>query len=293
MRSRLSGLASISAGLGRTGRRFANSPRPLRRPSRPCSGRGLSGSVVSHLGPPTAASSTASARAAGVQDLVGERGPVRVDRRAADQVLLELEIADRGEQLARRGRDLRSDPVAGKGCDLPRHGAERYVPRRSRPCRRSYPAPSDGSDHVRRERLRAVRHLHARERAVRAGVGQLAAEVARPRWTPGAARCATVDRVPIAWPDAFRKPLPGVARDARGDRVHGAAPAAALGGDDLAELGAQQGDPEAQRRVPVRVHVVAARPRRRRRRSGPPKPGTDGLTLPTSAGSIFTSARSL
>ena len=26
---------------------------------------------------------------------------------------------------------------------------------------------------------------------------------------------------------------------------------------------------------------------------GPPKPGTDGLTLPTSAGSIFTSARSL
>ena len=27
--------------------------------------------------------------------------------------------------------------------------------------------------------------------------------------------------------------------------------------------------------------------------TGPPKPGTDGLTLPTSAGSILTSARSL
>ena len=61
IRSRLSGLASSSAGLGRTGRRLANRPRPLRRPSRPCSGRGAAGSVVSHLGPPTAASSTASA----------------------------------------------------------------------------------------------------------------------------------------------------------------------------------------------------------------------------------------
>src|SRR5687768_16600373 len=61
MRSRFSGLASSSAALGRTGRRLAYRPRPWRRPSSPCSGRGLSGSVVSHFGPPTAASSTASA----------------------------------------------------------------------------------------------------------------------------------------------------------------------------------------------------------------------------------------
>src|SRR5215217_463528 len=61
MRSRLSGLASRSAGLGRTGRMFANRPSSLRRPSRPCSGRAAPGSVLSHLGPPTAASSTASA----------------------------------------------------------------------------------------------------------------------------------------------------------------------------------------------------------------------------------------
>ena len=100
MRSRLSGLASSSAGLGRTGRRLANSPSPLRRPSRPCSGRGASGSVVSHFGPPTAASSTASALAAGVEHLVGERGAVGVDRRAADEALVELELADGGEQLA-------------------------------------------------------------------------------------------------------------------------------------------------------------------------------------------------
>src|SRR5438093_1021226 len=61
MRSRLSGLASSSAGNGLTGRRLANRPRPSRSPSRPCSGRGASGSVVSHFGPPTAPSKTASA----------------------------------------------------------------------------------------------------------------------------------------------------------------------------------------------------------------------------------------
>src|SRR5947199_244278 len=54
MRSRLSGLASRSASNGLTGRRLANSPRPARRPSSPCSGRGFAGSVVSHRGPPTA-----------------------------------------------------------------------------------------------------------------------------------------------------------------------------------------------------------------------------------------------
>src|SRR5436190_489191 len=61
MRSRLSGLASSRASKGLTGRRLANSPRPSRRPSSPCSGRGRFGSVVSHLGPPTAPSRTASA----------------------------------------------------------------------------------------------------------------------------------------------------------------------------------------------------------------------------------------
>src|SRR3712207_3926394 len=60
MTSRLSGLASSSEAKGLTGRRFANRPRPSRIPSSPCSGRGLSGSVVSHFGPPTAPSRTAS-----------------------------------------------------------------------------------------------------------------------------------------------------------------------------------------------------------------------------------------
>src|SRR3954452_11470154 len=61
MRSRLSGLASSRASKGLTGRRLANRPRPSRRPSSPCSGRGRLGSVVSHFGPPTAPRRTASA----------------------------------------------------------------------------------------------------------------------------------------------------------------------------------------------------------------------------------------
>ena len=59
--SRRSGLASRSASTARTGRRLAYRPSALRSPSSPCSGRGASGSVVSHCGPPTAASRTASA----------------------------------------------------------------------------------------------------------------------------------------------------------------------------------------------------------------------------------------
>src|SRR5918994_1698349 len=98
MRSRLSGLASYNAGTGRTGRRFAYRPIPLRSPSRPCSGRGACGSVVSHCGPPTAAS-----------------------------VLLEAEVlADRAQQLEGRAHDLRADPVSGQGDDA-WHGAAGYV----------------------------------------------------------------------------------------------------------------------------------------------------------------------
>ena len=115
MRSRLSGLASSSASAGRTGRMFANSSSPLRRPSRPCSGRGSSGFVESHLGPPTAASRTASESLQAWSDLAGERGAVLVDRRAADQVVGQLDAAEVVEHLARGVHDLGADPVAGKG----------------------------------------------------------------------------------------------------------------------------------------------------------------------------------
>ena len=51
---------------------------------------------------------------AGLQHLVGEGGAVGVDRAAADQALVELELAQRLQQLPRGGDDLGADPVAGQ-----------------------------------------------------------------------------------------------------------------------------------------------------------------------------------
>ena len=56
--------------------------------------------------------------AAGAEDLVGERGPVGVDRGAADEPLVELELAqrlehDRGAEATISG----ADPVAGQQDD--------------------------------------------------------------------------------------------------------------------------------------------------------------------------------
>ena len=52
---------------------------------------------------------------AGVEDLVGEGGAVRVDRAAAHQALVVGELAEGVEQLAGGGDDLGADPVAGRG----------------------------------------------------------------------------------------------------------------------------------------------------------------------------------
>ena len=51
---------------------------------------------------------------AGLQHLVGEGGAVGVDRGAAHQPLVELELAERLQQLLRGGDDLGADPVAGE-----------------------------------------------------------------------------------------------------------------------------------------------------------------------------------
>jgi hypothetical protein len=40
---------------------------------------------------------------------------VGVDRRSPDRVLLDVELADRAQQLARGGHDLGADAVAGEG----------------------------------------------------------------------------------------------------------------------------------------------------------------------------------
>ena len=114
IRSSRSGLAPTSAGLGRTGRRLANRPIPLRRPSRPCSGRGRVGVGGVPLRPADGAEQDRVGGAAGVQHLVGEGGAVLVDRDAADQALVELELAQGLEQAAGGADDLGADPVAGQ-----------------------------------------------------------------------------------------------------------------------------------------------------------------------------------
>ena len=108
------GEASYSAGSGRTGRRLAYRPSPLRRPSRPCSGRGFAGSVVSHFGPPTAREQHGVGLLAGVEHLVGQRRAVRVDRGAAEEVLLELEVAELC-RAARRVGAMISGPIPSPG----------------------------------------------------------------------------------------------------------------------------------------------------------------------------------
>ena len=75
---------------------------------------------MSHLGPPTAPSRTASARAAGGEHLVGQRDAVGVDRGAAEDVLLDVDLGDRGQHAEPRRRHLRPDAVTRQRHD-PRH----------------------------------------------------------------------------------------------------------------------------------------------------------------------------
>ena len=56
--------------------------------------------------------------AALLEDVVGERDPVLVDRRAADEVLLVGEVADGVEDLDGGRDDLGADPVAGQERDV-------------------------------------------------------------------------------------------------------------------------------------------------------------------------------
>ena len=86
--------------IGATGRRFAYRPRPLRRPSRPCSGRGLCGVGRVPLRAADGGEQHGVGAAAGREHLVGQRGAVGVDRGAAEDVLLELE-ARRAARAAR------------------------------------------------------------------------------------------------------------------------------------------------------------------------------------------------
>src|SRR5207247_1233484 len=57
------------------------------------------------------------------EGLLRQRDTVGVDRGAAEDVLLEGEIAQLAQDVDRRRQDLRADPVAGEGDDAAlRHG---------------------------------------------------------------------------------------------------------------------------------------------------------------------------
>jgi hypothetical protein len=77
-----------------------------------------------------------------LERLVGKRGAVRVDRRAAEQVLLVFELDPGGaQQLYCRPDDLGADPVAGKE-DRSRCHRGRTVPHRRRVTDRGPPPPA-------------------------------------------------------------------------------------------------------------------------------------------------------
>ena len=170
--SRRSGLASSSAATARTGRRLAYRPSALRRPSRPCSGRGALGSVRVPLRAADGGQQDGVGLAAGGQRLVGQRRPVGVDRGAAEGVLGEREVAHARQDLEGRGGDLGADPVAGKHGDAHGHGAGSLW----------FLAVDDGRDQRGAEAPRA-----ARGRAARPGARPSAS---RPR-TPA---CSTTAR---------------------------------------------------------------------------------------------------
>ena len=99
---RAAGSRRRAPSIARTGRRLANRPSPLRSAEQALLGARLRGvGRVPLRARRPAPSSTASARAAGGEHLVGQRDAVRVDRGAAEEVLLDLEARDRAPRTSR------------------------------------------------------------------------------------------------------------------------------------------------------------------------------------------------
>ena len=84
--------------------------------------------MVSHFGPPTAASSTASARLQASSTSSVSAVPCASIDAPAEEVLLELEVAHGVEQLARGAHDLGADAVSGQGDDVVGHARGPSVP---------------------------------------------------------------------------------------------------------------------------------------------------------------------
>ena len=114
MRSSRSGLAPTSAGLGPHRAQVGVEAHPLAQAEQALLRARRVGIGRVPFRPADGAEQDRVGGAAGVEHLVGERRAVGVDRAAAHQLLVELELAQRLEQAARGADDLGADPVAGQ-----------------------------------------------------------------------------------------------------------------------------------------------------------------------------------
>ena len=140
---RPSGEASTSAGCGATGRRLAYRPSALRIASSPCSGRTFAVGL-SHFGPPTAPSSTASARLAHRERrrraarCRSRRSPRRRSAPSSNANSMPASSAAASSTRRACGDDLRADAVARQEGDGVRSSARRSCgPRGQRAERRA------------------------------------------------------------------------------------------------------------------------------------------------------------
>ena len=123
----------------------------------------------SHFGPPTAPSSTASAARQAASVSGGQRVADRVDRGAAERVLLDVDLErQRLSTCTAYGHHLGPDPVAGQADDAARHVRAPRLVRSS--TKRTSSASAVVGQRARRCRARAARPSRPRGRDRRIGI---------------------------------------------------------------------------------------------------------------------------
>ena len=114
IRSSRSGLEPTRAGLRPDRTQVGVEAHPLAEPEQPLLGARRVGVGRVPFRAADGAEQDGVGAAAGLEHLVGEGDAVGVDRAAAEQSLVEIELAEGLEQLPRGGDDLGADPVAGQ-----------------------------------------------------------------------------------------------------------------------------------------------------------------------------------